>query len=89
MPVFELEGARESLGCYGDGSDLATRVSEGVLQVRQRGRGGGQPGDEQQIAGGRNMVLLVTENFAQPTLRTIPENGASDCLRGCNHANAR
>ena len=79
MPVFEIEGARESLGYYG-GSDLAARVSELVLQFRQWCRGGGQPGDEQQVASGRNVVLLVTENFAQPTLRTISENSASDCL---------
>jgi hypothetical protein len=89
MPVIELEGARESLGCDGGGSNLAARVSELVLQVRQRHRGGGQPRDEQQVARGRNVVLLVTENFAQSTLRTIPKNGASDCLCGCNHADAR
>lgn len=34
-------------------------------------------------------MLLVTENFPQPTLRAIAENRASHCLGRCNHTHPR
>ena len=35
------------------------------------------------------MALMVTEDFTEPPLCAIAEDGASDGLHGCNYTNAR
>ena len=50
--------------------------------------GGGEPGDEQQVATWRDEMLLVTENFPQPTLRSITKDGATHGFARCDHTDA-